>query len=152
MKENESFRVKISDLWLLLDVIKCLEQVEKQILRLTCAPLNELQSNISTMEQGVSTSCNYLESGSGVYKGSDPDLYFCVNTHIRIRCLKGKSGSCFSWFFFLSWDLDRTLLSWSLSSEDFKRCLYIWKMKLSYQYNKIGTVCPGSSDPLEKKM
>ena len=32
-----------------LDVIKCLEQVEKQILRLTCAPLNELPSNISTM-------------------------------------------------------------------------------------------------------
>ena len=32
-----------------LDVIKCLEQVEQQILRLTCAPLNELPSNISTM-------------------------------------------------------------------------------------------------------
>ena len=32
-----------------LDVIKCLEQVERQILRLTCAPLNELPSNISIM-------------------------------------------------------------------------------------------------------
>ena len=32
-----------------LDVIKCLEQVEYEILRLTCAPLNELPSNISTM-------------------------------------------------------------------------------------------------------
>ena len=32
-----------------LDVIKSLEQVELQILRLTCAPLNELPSNISTM-------------------------------------------------------------------------------------------------------
>ena len=32
-----------------LDVIKCLEQVESDILRLSCASLNELPSNISTM-------------------------------------------------------------------------------------------------------
>ena len=32
-----------------LDVIKCHEQVEKPILRLSCAPLNELPPNISTM-------------------------------------------------------------------------------------------------------
>ena len=32
-----------------LDEIKCLEQVEHQILRLTCAPLNELPSNINSM-------------------------------------------------------------------------------------------------------
>ena len=32
-----------------LDVIKCLKQIEKQLLRLKCAPLNELPSNISTM-------------------------------------------------------------------------------------------------------
>ena len=40
MKENGPFWVKIPDLG--LDVIKCLEQVEK--------PLNELPSNISNMK------------------------------------------------------------------------------------------------------
>ena len=36
-----------------LDVIKCLEQVEKQILRPTGAHLNELPSNITTMIKRV---------------------------------------------------------------------------------------------------
>ena len=35
------------------DVIKCLEHVEKQKLRLTCVPLNELPYNISTMVGSV---------------------------------------------------------------------------------------------------
>ena len=32
-----------------LELIECLKQVEKQILRFTCAPVNEVPSNISTM-------------------------------------------------------------------------------------------------------
>ena len=34
-----------------LDLIKCLKLVELKRLRITCAPLNELPSNISTLEE-----------------------------------------------------------------------------------------------------
>ena len=36
-----------------LDLIKCLKQIKYQRLLLTCAPISELPSNMSTMRQGM---------------------------------------------------------------------------------------------------
>ena len=75
-----------------IDVIKCLEHVELHTLRLTCAPLNELPSNISTM--------NYIHTIQNSPTGIFPKPAFCIDHFFKLY-IPGEQTLPFRSFYIL---------------------------------------------------